>query len=235
MDKAEKIVEQYLISKSYETVVYEPTVNATPDFLVDGRIAVEVTRLNIHYDDHLLEPYAHVQHLIPVYQSLRNMLLKFGPSIDGESWLVFFSLMHPFKGWGAIRAAVKSELDAFYACKNRENCSFKVAESIEITLRKAHKQMETFYFYAGGSEDFQGCLVISEMNRNIQIAADLKSVKIKSEKEKYDQWWLALVDGIGCGISGQDFEQLLSMPLNRLDWNKILLVNPLVPTEAHEF
>ena len=45
----ERIVESYLISLQIGKVVYEPDGKVPPDFLVDGRIAVEVRRLNQHY------------------------------------------------------------------------------------------------------------------------------------------------------------------------------------------
>jgi len=46
MNDSEKSVYEYLVGQGFGTVVYEPDGKVPPDFLVDGRIAVEVRRLN---------------------------------------------------------------------------------------------------------------------------------------------------------------------------------------------
>ena len=46
MDHSEKVVFQYLKSRGFINIVYEPDGNIPPDFTIDGRIAVEVRRLN---------------------------------------------------------------------------------------------------------------------------------------------------------------------------------------------
>ena len=46
MDSSENIVFAYLSHLGFQEVVYEPDGNVPPDFLLDGRIAVEVRRLN---------------------------------------------------------------------------------------------------------------------------------------------------------------------------------------------
>jgi len=49
MRREESRAEAYLHSLNLGYVVFEPRGNVTPDFLVDGRIAVEVRRLNQSY------------------------------------------------------------------------------------------------------------------------------------------------------------------------------------------
>ncbi len=46
MNRDERIVEGYLNSLNLGKAVYEPDGKVPPDFLVDGRIAIEVRRLN---------------------------------------------------------------------------------------------------------------------------------------------------------------------------------------------
>ena len=46
MDHSEKVVFQYLKSRGFINIVYEPDGNIPPDFTIDGRNAVEVRRLN---------------------------------------------------------------------------------------------------------------------------------------------------------------------------------------------
>jgi len=44
MDSSERIVYEYLSSQGFSDVAYEPDGNVPPDFLLNGRIAVEVRR-----------------------------------------------------------------------------------------------------------------------------------------------------------------------------------------------
>jgi hypothetical protein len=41
MNDSEKLVFEYLKSRGFDKVVYEPDGKVPPDFLIDGRIAVE--------------------------------------------------------------------------------------------------------------------------------------------------------------------------------------------------
>lgn len=50
MNKDERIAERYLKSLNIGEVAYEPDGKIPPDFLVNGCIAVEVRRLNQHYE-----------------------------------------------------------------------------------------------------------------------------------------------------------------------------------------
>jgi len=49
MDDSEIVVRQHLEHLGFKSIIYEPDGNIPPDFLVEGRIAVEVRRLNQNY------------------------------------------------------------------------------------------------------------------------------------------------------------------------------------------
>jgi hypothetical protein len=51
MNDSEAQALKYLSSLGYSQVVYEPDGRIPPDFLVKGRIAIEVRRLNYNYID----------------------------------------------------------------------------------------------------------------------------------------------------------------------------------------
>ena len=51
MKQEEKWVEEYLTHRGFRDIVYEPDGNVPPDFLIDGKIAIEVRRLNQHHED----------------------------------------------------------------------------------------------------------------------------------------------------------------------------------------
>jgi hypothetical protein len=49
VDASEVLADAYLRHCGYTDVKYEPDGNIPPDFLVNGRIAIEVRRLNQNY------------------------------------------------------------------------------------------------------------------------------------------------------------------------------------------
>jgi hypothetical protein len=49
MNREEKVAKTYLEKLGLGEVLFEPNGNVPPDFLINGRIAVEVRRLNQHY------------------------------------------------------------------------------------------------------------------------------------------------------------------------------------------
>jgi len=88
MDPTERLAKQYLESLALGPVDYEPDGNVPPDFLVDGRIAVEIRRLNQSHE-HPDGTYEGLeQRWIPLWQRLRKHLSSLGPSVLGESWYV---------------------------------------------------------------------------------------------------------------------------------------------------
>jgi hypothetical protein len=102
MNNDEQIVERYLNSLGMGEVVHEPDGKVPPDFLVDGRIAVEVRRLNQHYEaDGKLRGLE--QDSISLRQSLENLLSEFEASNISSSWFVCFSFRRPIPRWRALR------------------------------------------------------------------------------------------------------------------------------------
>ena len=76
MDNTEKHVREHLIHCGYAHIEYEPNGNIPPDFLVDGKIAVEVRRLNqrcfSESDEKGLEEVS-----IPLWNRLGKLLASF--------------------------------------------------------------------------------------------------------------------------------------------------------------
>ena len=55
MKREEKLAKDYLVSKNFKSIKFEPDGNIPPDFLVNNNIAIEVRRLNKHYKGIALE------------------------------------------------------------------------------------------------------------------------------------------------------------------------------------
>ena len=72
MDDSEKLVEEFLIDRGFSNVIYEPDGKVPPDFLVNGRIAVEVRRLN--QNEEMDEGYRGLEEVaIPLKVALRKI------------------------------------------------------------------------------------------------------------------------------------------------------------------
>ena len=81
-DRSEQLALTYLESLRLGPVTHEPDGNVPPDFLIDGRIAVEVRRLNqneaVANGHRGLEETA-----IPLNARLRKLLASLGPRSTG--------------------------------------------------------------------------------------------------------------------------------------------------------
>src|SRR5690606_28651653 len=77
-----------------------------PDFLADGRVAVEVRRLNQNHDSGRgkrgLEETS-----IPLWQRVEKLAHSFGPATN-ESWFLFFRFGRPIKPWKELEPRVRA-------------------------------------------------------------------------------------------------------------------------------
>ena len=76
MDAAEAHTEKYLRHLGFTDIVHEPDGNVPPDFVLNGRIAVEVTRL-LHRGSEQLRPIEETA--IPLMQRFQKVLKSLGP------------------------------------------------------------------------------------------------------------------------------------------------------------
>lgn len=104
MDDSEKTAKKYLEYLGFEGIVYEPDGNVPPDFLVNGRIAIEVRRLNQNEGNGSgfrgLEEIA-----IPLQMKIGKLLASLGPPKSGSSWFVHYTVRRPVPAWGVLRSA----------------------------------------------------------------------------------------------------------------------------------
>ena len=232
MDDSEKLVERFLIHRGHTNIVYEPDGNVPPDFLVDGKIAIEVRRLNQNHNDGIatkgLEETA-----IPLWNQISKMALSLGKPTSGVSWYLFFRFSRPIN-WDTLKPKVLAELKSFINQPLHQKTTFDFGNDFQIEVFPSHNQYATFYVMGGRSDEQSGGWLIEEIAKNLQHCINEKTNKISKFKSKYPQWWLVLPDHIGHGLD--DFDQSLFRDQVSLShtWDKIILVNPLDPTRAFE-
>ena len=106
MDDSERLVGDYLKHRGFTNVVFHPDGrNSPPDFLINGRVAVEVRRLNQNKESasgaHGLEESA-----ISLAAVVRKVLQTMGPPAAGVSWFVFYNFRRPLPRWKDLERAL---------------------------------------------------------------------------------------------------------------------------------
>lgn len=234
MDASEKIVANFLAHRGYIDVVYEPDGGVPPDFLVDGRIAVEVRRLNENYE--VGTGHQGLEEIeIPLWLGVKRLALSLGPPKHDSSWFVFFRFRRPVEPWKNLKPKVRAALDGFINATTHHKTSAALGNGFELEIFRASNPHPTFYVMAGYSDDESGGLLVEDMARNVRICISEKTKKIADVRSKYAEWWLVLVDHIAYGcLDDLDRKQLQGQVFLKGDWKKIILVDPQDQARAFE-
>ncbi len=218
MDKCEEWAREYLIFKGFQNILYEPDGNVPPDFLVDGRIAVEVRRLNQHHENDAGEVEALERLAIPLRIKLQKLLASFGPPGHGASWYVYYKFKRPqlTKNWEEV---LRDHLKPFHAAiVQKPKAVINIDDNFSVTLLKKQAPSQESFILAGNSDYNSGGWVIPELENNLRICVEEKTAKIAKCRHKYPIWWLLLIDFI---VGGAEEPVRVSH-----DWDKLIVVHP---------
>lgn len=237
MDSSEKLVEMYLRHLGFKVVEYEPDGRIPPDFLADGRVAVEVRRLNQNHDDGTGKgPRGLEETAIPIWRHMRDYLTGLGPpTATGQSWFIFYSFGRPRPAWKHLKRELDTLLLPFMGSADPQPFKSKLAVSGEfwIEVLRASNPMPTFFCPAGYTDKQSGGWLIAEMDVNIKHCIVQKSNIIAKYKTKYPEWWLVLPDLIGYGLGEFDRQLFLDhINVEPLNFDKIILLDPRDATRA---
>jgi hypothetical protein len=233
MDATEAIANEFLNNIGFASVVYEPDGNIPPDFLADGRVAVEVRRLNQNHDSgdgkRGLEEVT-----IPLWKNMIKLTLSLGPPV-GESWVVSIRYTRPVRSWKELAPKIKSALIAFKNQHPQSNGLIYSDGRLHVELTGAGHPLPTYFRMASRIDAQAGGFVVAEMLSNIQYCIDEKIRKIANFRSKYREWWLVLVDRTGLGFDFYDKEQLLAHIKRPTGWDKIVVILSSDPTQYFSF
>jgi hypothetical protein len=235
MDDSEKLVAAYLAHAGHTHVVHHPDgKHNPPDFLVDGRIAVEVRRLNQNEQTTgVLRGLEEVT--VPLNLSVRSVLASLGPPTNGVSWFVSYWYRRPLPPAKELQRKLKHTLADLVGRGLRDGTTMKVAPGFTVQIHRASQpHAQQFVFGHCVDEDY-GQLFLRELKRNLKICIAEKSHKVSRVKAKYPLWWLALVDQISFGCFNRpDRAHLRAVFAVEDPWTKIILVSPFDPSQGFE-
>jgi hypothetical protein len=214
--------------------VYEPDGKVPPDFLIDGRIAVEVRRLN--ENERTATGHRGLEEVSkPLNALVEKAIAAMGPPVDGTTWFVFYSYRRPLPPWRKLDKLLRNALREIRERPNLATQKLRVASKLRLSFTRASKVHPNLFILGSWSDHDSGGFVISDMAQNLRICIAEKSLKISRVSRRYPEWWLALDDRIGYGdLDEGDRNQLRKLIQPDHPWSKIILVNPLNPSSGFE-
>ena len=215
----EKIAESYFKSIGHDDIIFEPNGNRTPDFLINGHVAVEVRRLNQFYKKKPLEDkwYNVAPKIIKQIESFQKLN-------HTKSAFVSIAFRRPIK----LNKLVTKRIDEIlnHHIGNLENeAKYNVTETLEINIFPSEKKLETVY-HLGSIADFdEGGFVLGNIYNSLKLIVASKSKITEPYKSDYKIWWLALIDNIGQGLSKKELAELSSSIDFDLKFDRIYIIS----------
>jgi hypothetical protein len=232
MRRSERAINDHLVSLDLGAVVYEPDGQVPPDFLIDGRIAVEARRLNQHEmvgaEHRGLEETS-----IPFHRMVRRVLRDEGPPIDGTSWFVSYTFRRPLLPANHVRRLLRQALREFIEHKDDPPENIRINARLRLGFAKAGDLHDSLFVPGMSIDHDAGGFVVADLIENLRICIAQKQRKLEPFKSKYSEWWLAFDDLIGYGnLDADEVAQLREHLGIEHDFAKIILVDPLDTTRA---
>jgi hypothetical protein len=207
--------------------VYEPNGNVPPDFVIDSRVAVEVRRLNVNERGpgrlRSLDETGR-----PFLDRFRTLLAPYGRATDA-AWWVGIEFRRPLPPWEKLGPAARGLLDEFIADPTPRGERRAVYRNVRAEVLPRVAPARRRFRLAWATDGDADGPRIPLMKRNVKCCIREKTAKVLPYRARYPEWWLVLVD-VAFGLDRQ--EQSLFRGQNRIgrDWDRVLVLNPDVPT-----
>jgi hypothetical protein len=228
----ELIAKNYLLSKGFNDIIYEPDGNIPPDFLVESNIAIEVRRLNqfitINKKDLSIEDQKY--RLMPRITKLLNKYTLSG----GHSAYVSVEYSRPIGNYKLIEVKLTEVFDKHLDSLDQAK-EYIIDNHLKIRIRPAKRLFgDKTYVYGSISDHDSGGCVVGEIIKSLKKIVPEKERKIERVYSKYNEWWLLLVDTTNLGFSIEDSDQLKTVPISSDLFTKILLLSSFSHLDGYE-
>lgn len=223
-DRAERITCEFLSNSRFDLIEHEPDGNVPPDFLINKSIAVEVRRLNESYFKYE-KPIGLEQKAIPLWKQVSDLVKSYGAS-KGESWFVFYSFSRPLDKWKNLKPKIMIALDRFVNLPEKRNDFLVCQDNFNLEVFQASNLHDSMFVMAGYSDYDSGGGVLSIMKENINNCVTEKTKKISNYRNKYDEWWLVLVNTMNYSLNDIDKSRFKNEIIIEHDLDKVIILNP---------
>jgi hypothetical protein len=231
MDETETLAKQFLAGLGLGVPVFEPDGNVPPDFLLEGRIAVEVRRLN--QNDHRLAGARGLEEdQIPMLHRIRKLLESLGPPRHGRSWFVSYTLTRPLEDWRTLEPQVRGALEAFVPQSVDRTGRVELGSPLQISVHPASKPHQEMFVLGGYTDHDSGGWLLAELERNLGICIEEKTRKVAPFRAKYPIWWLVFVNHVGPQLSAFDRELFNERVHVGHEWDRVVLIDRFDPSQA---
>jgi hypothetical protein len=220
MNADEAIAEKYL--KTLGVVKYEPDGNVPPDFLLDGKYAVEVRRLNQnHRTPSSVKGLEEAE--IPFVAAIQKELALY-PAGEGKKYWMSIRYQRPFGNISDIKKSLKAAFESFEENAERIPATFRLSQNVEIVISAEAGTTNKKYSLGIFNDYDSGGWVIDMYSTEINHCATEKAAKVKPYFHKYSQWWLLLVDHLGY-MDTESLGKTLELIHKHHEFDSILVVN----------
>lgn len=224
-NREEQLVIDNLLHQGYSSIDFEPDGNVPPDILVDNKIAIEVRRLNQNQITN--EGYKGLeQDEFTIHGILRRIMHDVSDKDYDLSAFVCYNFNRPIPSKKVIKKKV-SEILENHKSIIHEIREYIVDESFKMKILPSEKKLDQQYKYGMSSDEDTGGFVVSLIYENLKLIVAEKDEKTKKFRQNYPEWWLAVVDNIGYGLSDLDLEQFHNLPKIENNFDRLLLVSAL--------
>jgi hypothetical protein len=226
MDSSEQTALAHIKFRGHHDIQYEPDGNVTPDFLVDGKVAVEVRRLNENERDSIGRPIGLEEVEIPFVKLLQH-LFRSCEVATSSRWWVDVSFRRPLPLKDELKKQVSTLLTTVLTRVVDVPITHRIG-NVELHFVPRMSIEEDVFSLRTIDDDDSGGWVIEELARNLKLCLEHKTQKTTNHRYKYSQWWLILLDHISYGLSLHT--QHIFLDINDIipvEWNRATIVNPL--------
>ena len=221
MNQDEATAEKYL--NTCGRIVFEPDGNIPPDFSINGKIGVEVRRLNQNYRE-TGKVSGLEQNSIPLIKTVEAVLSKY-PVVDpNERFRLSIRYGQNTSKKREIEKSIDSAIQSFETSGHQYPSTYSITDTLELVF--AAKAGNTNQKYSLGIflDRNRGGWVVDIYTTEINHCAQEKEKKVKPYQNAYSEWWLILVDHL-CAFDSYSHKDILAGIEKPSVFEKIILMN----------
>lgn len=221
----ERLVIDCLIHQGYTQIEYEPDGNIPPDILVDNKIAIEVRRLN--QNEITKEGFKGLEEdEFSVHGIMNKVFRKYSDEIFDKSAFVGYYFNRPIPTKKEILKFASEILEKHKSIINEEK-EYVLNENFRMNIIPSEIKLNQQYEFGMSSDYASGGFIVSLIYENLKLIISEKEEKTSKFRERYSEWWLAVVDKIGYGMSEFNLKQFHNLPKIENNFDRILLVSAI--------